>query len=571
MFRKIISSAFFLFCLSPLFAIEPPTQAELEQYQKDGSLAWRIQNAKALGNHLVSPDLIENLKYRLNRYSLEMEGKSQEEISRLLTLPSGRVGMPTKGTVKVLTLLIAFSDYPPSQSSSSITDKLFDDGTADIAYPYESLRNFYRRSSYNQLEIQGSVLGWYTTSYARSSVNQTTTGREALIMEALGYYDLLGHDFTQYDNDGNGTIDYLIVIWTGPDNGWGNFWWGYQTSFSDISYSLDGKRLSKYSWQWESRPYPGTFNPRTVIHETGHALGLPDYYDYDSTVGPNGGVGSIDMMDASRHDHNCFSKYLLDWISPLVFNNVSRSLTLGASEITKDAALVMPEFSSSDPLSEFFMIQNRNRLANDSDGSFPNDGLLIWHVDATLNSYGNNFLYDNSYTSHKLLRLMEADGLEEIEKGYSADADDFYVAGTRFGPATLPNSQRYDGSSTGISVYDIGPSGLLMTFWLNINYLLYPPADFSLQRLENDYIFFKEYINKLTWKPNPNNHNKITKYLLFVKPKGSPDYSYQLLAELSISTLLYEHRGLKKDEFFTYQIVTVDENGVESPPAEASN
>ena len=87
------------------------------------------------------------------------------------------------------------------------------------------------------------------------------------------------------------------MIWTGPDNGWANFWWGYQTHFTDFSYIVDGVRLSKYSWQWESNPPEGSFSPRTAIHETGHALGLPDYYDYDDTVGPDGGVGGLDMME----------------------------------------------------------------------------------------------------------------------------------------------------------------------------------------------------------------------------------------------------------------------------------
>ena len=41
------------------------------------------------------------------------------------------------------------------------------------------------------------------------------------------------------------------------------------------------------------------------------------------------------------------------------------------------------------------------------------DGLLIWHVDATPNADGDDFLYNNSVTEHKLLRLMEANGLPE--------------------------------------------------------------------------------------------------------------------------------------------------------------
>jgi len=278
----------------------------------------------------------------------------------------------------------------------------------------------------------------------------------------------LGHDFTQYDNDGNGAIDYLIVIWAGPHGAWASFWWGYMTTFSDSSYRLDGKRLFTYSWQWELYNYPnGSFDARVVIHETGHALGLPDYYDYDASVGPKGGVGRLDMMDGNWGDHNCFSKFLLDWINPPVHKSGNRPFTLNPSGISEDALIVMPGALQGNQFAEFYMVQNRYRTANDT--SYPNNGLLVWHLDARLNTWGTNFLYNNSYTEHKLLRLMEADGLEEIETGDgSADAGDYYVAGKTFGPNATPNSNRYNGTSTGTTVKDISASGNLMNFILFI-------------------------------------------------------------------------------------------------------
>jgi len=82
--------------------------------------------------------------------------------------------MPTTGNVKILALLISFSDYAPSptNTAASIDGKLYGDGVpAD--FPRESVRNYYRRASYNQLEIGGTTLGWYATAYPRSSVTQT--------------------------------------------------------------------------------------------------------------------------------------------------------------------------------------------------------------------------------------------------------------------------------------------------------------------------------------------------------------------------------------------------------------
>lgn len=100
---------------------------------------------------------------------------------------------------------------------------------------------------------------------------------------------------------------------------------------------------------------------------------------------------------------------------------------------------------------------------------------------------------------------------------------------------------------------------------------LYPPANFDLQRLENNYIFFKEYINSLSWEANPKNRTKIATYKLYRKVKGAADDSYQLIDELDESVFSYDDRGLKKDELYTYRITSFDEYDRESDPVEVSN
>jgi M6 family metalloprotease-like protein len=309
----------------------------------------------------------------------------------------------------------------------------------------------------------GSTLGWYNAG-SRSAIAETDAGREALIKNAINQFNAVGHDFSQYDNDGDGYIDYFAVVWTGPHGPWASFWWAYQTGFSDSSYSVDGKKLGTYSWQWENGSYPsGSFNPHTLIHETGHALGLPDYYDYDDTVGPKGGVGGLDMMDANWGDHNAFSKFVLDWLNPTVISTAGTyPKTLASSASTADALLIMPNASGL-PFEEFFMVQHRKREKNDA--KIPTDGLLIWHVDAALTSktWGDDYLYNNSDTQHKLLRLMEADGLEEIEQNKWANAGDFYTPGKSFTPTATPNSNAYSGLPSAVQVTDIAAAGNAIT------------------------------------------------------------------------------------------------------------
>jgi M6 family metalloprotease-like protein len=467
--KVVIAGVVFLGWALAAAALEPPVKGEIEKYRKDGTLEQRLAAARALGNHEVAPRLVQRAHAKLQRL-LGVRGPGTRATGGPeKTPPSAWQGMPTSGNVKILALLIAFSDYPPAaaNTNASVNGKLFGDGDP-TRFPYESLRNFYRRSSYNQLEIGGSTLGWYTTAYPRSDVdtNEDGRGRVALIKEALNSFDA-SHDFSQYDNDGDGYIDYFVVIWTGPAGEWASFWWGYKTSFSDSTFVLDGKRLGDYSWQWEANPAGGTFYPTVVIHETGHALGLPDYYDYNGSLGPDGGVGRLDQMDGNWGDHNCFSKFLLDWITPTTFSGGTNPASLRASHSYPDAAVFTKGAVAGQEFGEFFMVQNRQRGQNDvASGSYtpyPTDGLLIWHVDSRLNAGGTNYLYNNSYTEHKLLRLMEADGLEEIEAGSNANAGDYYNSGETFGPTTLPASSKYDGTPSRMGVRSISANGSPMT------------------------------------------------------------------------------------------------------------
>jgi M6 family metalloprotease-like protein len=447
-FAAISLAAFFIAGLLPGLALEPPTKEQIARYKLDGTLGARVAQAKALGNHKIPQRMREHLYDKLFRVKPGRSAVSaRSSRSAVLAPPSAWKGLPTTGTVKILALLISFSDYPGTTTPATFESRLFGSGAGGP--PLDSLRNFYLRSSYNQLTITGDVLGWYQAPYARSTVATTDTGRQNVIKEALNSYDAQGHDFSQYDNDGDGSIDYLCVFWSGPHEGWAEFWWGYYTGFSDSTYRLDGKRLTNYSWQWELYNYPsGSFTPSTIIHETGHALGVPDYYDYDDAVGPRGGVGGLDVMDGSG-DHNGFSKFMLDWITPTVVSVGSRTVSLRTSGLYPDAVLFMPGAVDGRIFDEYFMVQNRTRSGNDTSLFTGSDGLIVWHVDARLDTWSSDFLYDNSYTEHKLVRLMEADGLEEIETwAASANAGDYYRAGMTFGPLTVPNSGRYGGAAT---------------------------------------------------------------------------------------------------------------------------
>jgi len=100
---------------------------------------------------------------------------------------------------------------------------------------------------------------------------------------------------------------------------------------------------------------------------------------------------------------------------------------------------------------------------------------------------------------------------------------------------------------------------------------LQPPLHPTLQRLENDLVFFKETINRLAWEANPLNTAALSCFRLYRRPESSEDDAYALLAEVAPGVLTYDDRGLHPDERFAYRLVAVDTEGRESEPAVVSN
>jgi len=100
--------------------------------------------------------------------------------------------------------------------------------------------------------------------------------------------------------------------------------------------------------------------------------------------------------------------------------------------------------------------------------------------------------------------------------------------------------------------------------------LLWPPLNFGVQRLANSYVFYKEYVNRLTWQSNP--ENKINAgYKIYRKPLGAADFAYKWMATVGGNVFAYDDRALKKSDLFSYRITSVDEAGHESEPLEAHN
>ncbi len=507
----IFAAIFFAMTALPAHALQPPPPGMIEEMIADGTYEEALKRAEELGNHKMqaanrgggggdsNPHALADGV--MQHYGRSLADRSPSSIGKtpsrefawlnfdrnhdrvvderdILSLgfpsPRNTAAMSSIGSSKTFALIIDFPDYPAYFAKDEFEKNIFGEG--DTAYYYRGLSWYYKQASYQQLEIEGQVYGWYTARNPRayyhpndnSSYPSDTLRRELLIFEAIEAADAAGEDFSQYDNDGDGIVDYFLVIWAGPVGAWSSFWWGYLTQISQLAAKqVDGVTFQTYSWQWEryygfaqSPPALARWDPLVTIHETGHGVGLPDLYDYNDSVGPRGGVGGLDMMHGNWGDHNCFHKFVLGWLEPTIAFTNLEDHELRKSNDYGDAVIFMPGFDPVNPWQEFFIAQNRRKQGLDT--TYPTSGILLWHIDAEVDNDGY-LVWDNSYTEHKLVRLMEADGLEEIEQGQQANAGDFYKDGAELTPDSTPNSNLYDGTNPGINCVDTSAAGDTMT------------------------------------------------------------------------------------------------------------
>ncbi len=99
---------------------------------------------------------------------------------------------------------------------------------------------------------------------------------------------------------------------------------------------------------------------------------------------------------------------------------------------------------------------------------------------------------------------------------------------------------------------------------------IFPPQSFSVQRILNDYIFFAQFVDRLTWITNPGNEIPVASYRLYESQTDGQDSDFVLISELNGQTFTYDRRGLLFEETYIYKITSVSESGEESAPVYAT-
>jgi immune inhibitor A len=258
-------------------------------------------------------------------------------------------------------------------------------------------------------------------------------------------------DFSDYDADGDGYVDNLVVVHAGTGAEYtgssGDLWSHRWTTSTPVL--VDGVYVSTYSMAPEYWQTPGDMTVGVFAHEIGHVLGFRDLYDRDYS---SAGVGEWSLMGSGSWNGvngdsparlDAWSATRLGWLEPATVTGdpVRRSLASVGASRTGSAVRVVPHGGSG---SEYFLIENRQQTGTDA--ALPGAGLLIWHVDEQV---GLEQVNDDE--THKLLDLEEAGGVQDLDgsSSSSVSADDPFPGSSEahaFTDLTTPDAGTYAGA-----------------------------------------------------------------------------------------------------------------------------
>jgi M6 family metalloprotease-like protein len=307
---------------------------------------------------------------------------------------------PTIGEVHAPVILVDFPDQPFACQKEDFVNLLSQPHYTGGGTFTGSLYDYFYDNSYGKLRYKVDVYGPYRMPNPIAYYDYKNGGdAKAMAKTAAQMAHADGCDFSKYDNDNDGTVDGIHIIFGGygQESGApkGHSIWSHKSSISGTSF--DGKSLSVYSCSPELHGTSGAniAGIGTTAHELCHVFGIRDYYDTDDdgsggdAVTPN----RWDIMDQGQFLNggrtpsrlSAYPKVRFGWVKEVVLNSPAQVFLPLPQE---DGVVYRINTKTNN---EYFLIENR--LQTGWDTYVPASGMLIFHVDGS--RVNNSGLNDN--------------------------------------------------------------------------------------------------------------------------------------------------------------------------------
>lgn len=326
--------------------------------------------------------------------------------------------------------------------------------STDYSAYISSLQQYWADNSFGQYTPSFEVVGPVTLShnqryYGENDYYDDDLRADEMVQEACNLAENLS-DFTQYDQDGDGKLDAVVVIYAGQGENYrvSNFdaVWAYTANLEesdeiDSNVVLDDKTVTFFSAVPELQSANKRDGIGTLIHEFAHILGLPNLCSTDGGIQKT--LGDWDVMDHGSYNNesrtpaslSAYERWYLGWVEPILLNE-PMNVRLRDFNTTGDCAIITASGQSNlsgispDPR-EFYILENRQQSGWDQ--YLPGHGLMLTKIDYVKNKWESDEV--NNVERHMCVDLIEADGsapkykADNLTNGFFGKQGDLFPAG----------------------------------------------------------------------------------------------------------------------------------------------
>ena len=340
------------------------------------------------------------------------------------------------GSPKALVILVNFSDKSfVSPASQSDFTNLCNQTGYSVNGATGSVKDWFKASSYGKFAPDFVVVGPYTLSntmeyYGMYDTKMTSeipagySNAPNMIVEACSLAKNAGLNFAQFDYNSDGYIDNVFVVYAGYNEAeggvkatvWPHRWavQGNNYSGSLSSRTFDGKIVNAYACTSELKGNSGSTMAAigTFVHEFGHVVGLPDYYQTDDSSIP--ALGAWSVMASGNYNnqsrtppvYSAYDRFFLGWFTPEELTVTGQKTLSPLAQVTTPPANTNGQaylFAASAPHNmngatpnpnEFFILEYREKTGWDA--YLPAAGMFIWHIDYNATAWSQNVV--NNYS-----------------------------------------------------------------------------------------------------------------------------------------------------------------------------
>ena len=317
-----------------------------------------------------------------SKYQVEQMVSIWNDMSQMKYAPKAMTNVT--GSKKFLVILFQFPDLQFTHRASEFQN-LFNQVGYSVGSATGSVHDYYYDVSRGMFSLHVDVVGPYTSTEGFAHYGDNA-GYQDFAEEAVenASNDV---DFSDYDNDNDGYIDGLHIIFAGhgeeagasSDHIWSHKW----NIFSSPEYN--NTIVNVYSCSPECSGNSGSSLTAigVICHELGHVFGAPDYYDTDyADHGEFPGLGQWDIMSSGSWNrgghypaqHNAYTKaYIYRWTTVDTLDSPCVVTAHSTAESSSDFYRINTSTEG-----DFFLVENRQSIKWDR--YIPGHGLIVYHV-----------------------------------------------------------------------------------------------------------------------------------------------------------------------------------------------